>query len=48
MKIKFHDTHYSMWYITPVLAITYEKNHYLSIDLIWVRWGISVILKNNE
>ncbi len=47
MKLRFY-THYTMWYITPVLAITYEKNYYLSIDFIWIRWGISLELNNKE
>jgi len=38
--------HYNMWHILPVLSVTYETNHYLSIDTMWGKWGISIIIKD--
>jgi hypothetical protein len=45
MKIQSY-THYNMWHVIPALSITYEKNHYLSVDMIWGKWGISLIVKD--
>ncbi len=38
--------HYNMWYVLPMLSIVYEKNYYLCIDIAWLKWGISIVLKN--
>lgn len=38
--------HYNNLYILPTLYITYETNYYLSIDIAWLKWGISIVLKN--
>lgn len=38
--------HYNVWHILPALYVTYEKNYYLSIDIMWINRGISIIIKN--
>jgi len=38
--------HYSIWQVIPSLAVCYEKNYYLSIDLTWLKWGLSIVLKD--
>jgi hypothetical protein len=45
MKIQTY-TYYNMWYVIPAIAITYETKYYLSIDMIWGKWGISIVIKN--
>jgi hypothetical protein len=36
--------HYNMWHVIPTIAITYETKYYLSIDIAWLKWGISIII----
>jgi|LauGreDrversion4_2_1035121.scaffolds.fasta_scaffold909304_1 hypothetical protein len=38
--------HYNMCYIIPTIAITYEKKYYTSIDIVWLKWGVSVIVND--
>ena len=38
--------HYNAFHILPSLFITYESNHYLSIDMMWGKWGLSIIIKD--
>lgn len=45
MKLNTFD-HYNEWHIWPALYITYEKGYYLSIDAMWLKWGISLIIKD--
>jgi len=47
MKIQTH-THYNMWYVIPALAISYEAKYYFSIDFIWMKWGVSLVIMDKE
>ena len=38
--------HYNMVYMLPAINMTYETNHYLSIEIAWIKWGISIIIKD--
>ena len=40
--------HHNMFFITPSLSVTYESGIYLSIDITWLKWGISLIIKDFE
>lgn len=43
MKIQFYNN-YNMWYVTPALTVMYERDYYLSIDIMWIRWGVGIVL----
>jgi hypothetical protein len=45
MRVQIYR-HYNVWHITPTIAMTYEKRHYTSIDVIWLKWGVSVIIND--
>ena len=45
MKIQVF-THCNEYHILPSLYITYEKDHYLSIDMQWFKWGVSWTIKD--
>lgn len=45
MKLESYK-HYNNFYILPALYVTYEKDYYLSIDMIWLKWGITLIIKD--
>ena len=45
MRLSTFD-HYNEWHILPSLYITYEKDCYLSIDTMWLKWGISWVIKD--
>ena len=38
--------HYNVLYILPTLSMTYETNYYWSIEIIWLKWGISIVIKD--
>ena len=45
MKIeKF--THNNVWHVTPTLLVTTDGPVYLSIDMVWLKWGFSWVLKD--
>ena len=36
------------FYLLPTIRFWYETGYYFAIELLWLKWGVEINVKNNE